>query len=139
MVAKYKTLKKCGLVIGWLFLTTLFPAAVQADCWTGPNGCTTTIEGETVATIKCFECVFRLLVSYILTFTGLAFFIMLIVGGFSYLTAGDNPKKVEKAGNTLTFAFMGLIIVISAWIIIIAIENITGINVTEFRIGTPPP
>jgi len=127
-----KAIRKFGFITGWLFLTTLFPSVACADCW---DDCTTTIEGERVATIECFECVFESIVSVVLAFTGLAFFIMLIVGGFNYLTAGDNPKKMEKAGNTLTFAFMGLILVISAWIIIQAIETITGIRVTEFRIG----
>ena len=68
---------------------------------------------------------------------GLASLIMILAGGFRYLTAGDNPKNVEQAGKTLTSAVVGLIVVISAWLILTAIEAITGINVTFFRFPRP--
>jgi len=61
---------------------------------------------------------------------GIAVFIMLIVGGFQYLTAGGDPKRTQAAGQTITYAIFGIIAVIAAWFIMLFIENITGINLT---------
>ncbi len=61
---------------------------------------------------------------------GIAVFIMLIVGGFKYLTAGGDPKRTQAAGQTITYAIFGIIAVIAAWFIMLFIENFTGINLT---------
>ena len=49
---------------------------------------------------------------------GLIFFIMLVYGGFSYLTSGDSPEGVKKATATMTSAIVGLVIVIAAYLIV---------------------
>lgn len=61
---------------------------------------------------------------------GIAAFIMIIVGGFQYLTAGGDPKRTQAAGQTITYAIFGLVAVIAAWFIMLFIENITGVNLT---------
>jgi hypothetical protein len=101
--------------------------AQNGDCW---GECTS----NGVATLRCIGCVFQRILSVILALVGLAVFVMLIVGGFQYLTAGDNPKGVEQAQKTLTSALIGLIVVIAAWLILKAIKAITGLNVTVFRL-----
>ena len=111
-------------------------AALANDCW---DNCQKQTDEGSVATLLCIECVFARIVQVALAGAGLVLLIMLIAGGFSYLTAGDNPKTVEKAGMTLTYAFAGLIVVIAAWFIIQAISKITGLNITIFKIGAPPP
>jgi len=45
------------------------------------------------------------------------FLVMLIMGAFTYLMAGDNPENVKKAQKTLMFSVVGLVIVISAYLI----------------------
>jgi uncharacterized membrane protein len=65
---------------------------------------------------------------------GIAVFIMLIVGGFQYLTAGGDPKKTQAASSIITHAILGLVIVIVAWFILLFIEKFTGVTVTEFNI-----
>ncbi len=49
--------------------------------------------------------------------SGLLFFFMLIVGGFKYLSAGCDEKAAASARATLTQAFIGLIIVVAAFVI----------------------
>jgi len=68
---------------------------------------------------------------------GIAAFVMLIVGGFQYLTAGGDPKKTQAASSTLTYAILGLVIVIAAWFILLFIEKFTGVKVTEFNLEIP--
>ena len=77
-----------------------------------------------------------------LQLAGLAVFIMIIVGGFQYLTAGGDPKKTQAAGQVITYAVFGLVTVIAAWLIITFIGKFTGVDVTnvpfeEFLKSTP--
>lgn len=48
---------------------------------------------------------------------GLVFFFMLILGGLRYLTAGGDEKSTAAARGTLTNAFVGLVIVVAAFLI----------------------
>lgn len=90
-----------------------------------------------IATIKGFDCVVRNILNIAIRLAGVLLFIMLIVGGFKYLTAGGDPKKAEAAQKTLTYAIAGLVLVILAWFILLFIEKFTGVDVTQFNIPTP--
>lgn len=52
---------------------------------------------------------------------------MLIAGGFTILTAGKDPEKIQKAKRTFTFAIIGLIIIISSFLIVKLIGTILKI------------
>lgn len=80
------------------------------------------------------ENVFSNVVKVALGFAGVALFVMLLVGGFKYLTAGEDPKAVEEARKTLTYAIGGIILVAAAYLILVFIKQITGIDVTQFKI-----
>jgi len=101
----------------------------MATCW---------VEGETmideVPTLAGIECIFQIILNYALRFAGLAVFIMLIVGGFKYITAGGDPKKTEEANHTLTYAVFGLALIIISWFVLLLIKNFTGIDVTVFTL-----
>jgi hypothetical protein len=67
-----------------------------------------------------------------LGFSGLVFFAMLIMGGFRFLTAGGDEKAAADAQKTLTRAFIGLVIIVAAILILKlvgALFNIPGIQV----------
>ncbi|OGM28032.1 hypothetical protein A3D00_05480 [Candidatus Woesebacteria bacterium RIFCSPHIGHO2_02_FULL_38_9] len=95
------------------------------------------------AQIKDLEVVFANIVVTILTLAGIGFFIMLLVGGFSWMTGGGDPRKIEAARNTLTYAVAGLIVVALAFLILRTIAEITGVqSILFFRIfqtSTPGP
>jgi len=88
-----------------------------------------------VATLKCAEVIFGNIVAVLITLAGIIFFFMIIAGGFRYLTSGGDPKAVAAAGNTLTWAIAGLLIVLVTWFILQLIQTLTGVRVTLFRIG----
>ena len=67
----------------------------------------------------------------------LAVFIMLVVGGFRYLTAAGDPKANEAAKNTITYALLGLVLMFGAWFILRFIGVFTGLNLTEFTLEFP--
>lgn len=81
--------------------------------------------------------VFGNLVSAILGFAGITLFILLTVGGFKYITSGGDPKAVEGAKKTLTYAIGGLITLLLSYLILVLIKEITGVNVTEFNVVLP--
>ena len=87
-----------------------------------------------VATIKGFEVIFNNIISTVLAFAGIILFIMLVAGGFRYITAGGDPKNVEAAKKTLTYAIGGIIAIALAFLILRFIQDFTGANVTEFKI-----
>lgn len=53
--------------------------------------------------------------SWMIAIAGTLFFIMLLVGGIQYLASGGNEEATTKAKNTLLWAIVGLIIVLSSW------------------------
>lgn len=55
--------------------------------------------------------------------------LMLMVGGFRWVTAGDNPESVKKAQQTLTFAVFGLLVVFLSYLGVKLLGYILNINV----------
>ena len=58
----------------------------------------------------------------------IAGFVMLVVGSFRYLLSGGNAKGTETARNTMTFAIVGLVVALSAFIILSLIAQFTGVG-----------
>lgn len=88
-----------------------------------------------VAQITCLEPLFARAIGILVELAGIVFFIMLVVGGFRYLFSSGNPKATEAARGTITAAFLGLILVVSAYIILNLIAGFTGLtSLTTFRI-----
>jgi hypothetical protein len=56
-------------------------------------------------------------IQYILGFLGLIAVIIILYGGFLWMTAAGNEEKVGKAKQTITAGLIGLIIILSAWAI----------------------
>jgi hypothetical protein len=52
-----------------------------------------------------------------LSLLGAVFIILIIVGGYVWMTAEGNEQKVEKAQNYIRRAIIGLVITFSAWAI----------------------
>ena len=95
--------------------------------------------GPEPAQLVELENVFARVVAAVLGLAGIALFIMLIVGGFKYITSGGDPKHAESARNTLTFAIIGMVLVVLAYLILIFIENLTGASILDFSIIYTPP
>jgi len=102
--------------------------SVLAQEWSNANN------PDAPAKIQDFAVVIQRILNIAIRMAGIAAFIMLIVGGFQYLTAGGDPKKTQAASNTLTYAILGLVVVIGAWFILLFIEKFTGVEVTEFNL-----
>ena len=88
------------------------------------------------ATFKCLEPLFGNIVQALTALVGVAVFIMFVVGGFSFLFSGGDQKKLEKARGTLSAAVIGVVVIVSAYLILLTIKAITGVDVTTFTVPT---
>ncbi|MCK5511035.1 IPT/TIG domain-containing protein [Candidatus Parcubacteria bacterium] len=79
------------------------------------------------------------IIRYVLTFLGIIAVVMVMYGGFIWMTSNGQPDRIQKAKKTLIGAAIGLVIVISAFAIVTFIANITG-DVLEGScvVGDPP-
>lgn len=67
---------------------------------------------------------------------GFAALMMLIFGGFRYIVAQGDPKAVQAARGTLTWAVVGLVMIIVSWLILVFLSDFLGLPLTKFCLGT---
>lgn len=79
------------------------------------------------------------LFSYVITiFVALAFValvVMLAWAGVKFLTSGGEPKAIQSASQTVTWALLGMLFLVIAWIVLRLIHAFTGVDVTIFNPG----
>ncbi|NCT54472.1 hypothetical protein GW758_00750 [Candidatus Falkowbacteria bacterium] len=57
------------------------------------------------------------IINIVLSFIGIIFMILLILGGFNWMTAGGQEAKVQEASKTIKQAIIGLIVVLGSYAI----------------------
>ena len=66
------------------------------------------------------------IINWISVLVGVVAVIMIIVGGFRYITSGGSPDKVTGAKNTILYGLVGLVIVALAQVIVrFVLKNVT--------------
>ena len=73
---------------------------------------------------------------YVFTFAGITLLIFLIYGGFSFMSAGGDPKSIERAKKIITNSFIGFLVVFFAYWIVQILGRILGVQWTAFQWGT---
>lgn len=86
------------------------------------------------ATLQSLECIVQKGFNLIIPFAGIAAFVVLIAGGFQYLTSAGDPKKTQQAQGVITGAIIGIIATLGIWFIFQLIKVITGVDVLQFEI-----
>lgn len=81
-----------------------------------------------VATLKCVPVIFNNIVYAALLFAGVVALFIIIYSGFQFVTSGGDPKQVEGAKKTATYAIIGLVVILLSFFIINMIGFITGTN-----------
>lgn len=64
------------------------------------------------------------LVAYLLGFIGIIIFIIIIISGFQWITAGGNEETVTKSKNNIKNAIMGLLVILIAYILVTTLFTI---------------
>lgn len=104
----------------------LIPQAyAQTQSWEEINtGCV----NAGVATVQGFGCMMANVLSVFLTILGVTGFIMVLYAAFNMMVMGGNSQATEKSKNTITMAIVGIILALSAFIIINLIAEFTGVE-----------
>lgn len=78
-----------------------------------------------------FSSLIGLLIKNAFTLIGIILVILLIFGGFNFIIAAgnDDPKKTQQASNTIKAALIGFAVVFLSYVIVQAIETITGLSI----------
>jgi hypothetical protein len=79
-----------------------------------------------VATLNCVPLVFNFLIKAVLIFSGIIALVFIIWAGFNMTTSGGDAKKVEGAKGIMTYAVIGLVVVLLSFSIIFFIGYATG-------------
>lgn len=90
--------------------------------------------GPCPAGLKEIEGVFSNVISVIVGLGFVAMLVMLVMGGIKYLTSAGEPKAVQSAHQTVTWALLGVVFMAIAWLVLQLIHTFTGISVTIFNI-----
>jgi len=71
------------------------------------------------------------IIAIVLGFLGLIFIILIIIGGYQWLTSGGNEEKINHARDRIKHAVIGLIIIIISYIITLFVISQLA-NITDW-------
>ena len=110
--------KQLIAVVGTVALLSSFiaPAALAApvDYGTGAAGPIGTSSGLGTTDLKTS---IAKLINVALGFLGILAVLIILYGGFLWMTATGDPKKVDKAKSVIIQGVIGLVIILSSWAI----------------------
>ena len=100
----------------------------------------TTVGGKAgsdqVMTLSCFPMLIQQLINVGFAAGGTVALIFIIIAGIKFTRSGGDPKETEGARQTMTYAIIGLVIIVLAAAIVNFIGVITGATcISAFGIG----
>lgn len=76
------------------------------------------VTDQGIATISCLPALLKSFINGLLSFAGAAAVFMVIYSGIKLITSGGDQKQVEGARQTLSYAIIGLIVILMSFFII---------------------
>lgn len=116
-----------GITASFALWQLAFPRQVGAQTTTWSGVCISEKDPD-VATLQGLQCLLANVLSVALTFLGIAGFVMIVVASLRWLFMGGNTQDVEGAKKTMTFAVLGIVVALSAFIILNLVASFTGVN-----------
>jgi hypothetical protein len=124
-------MKKLFLIIYFFVFAFLFVVPLSANAqgtdWQS-SGC---VDSSGVPSLACLPIVFSDLINAALIFIGSVAVILFIYAGIIYIRSGGDPKQTQSARQTITYAIIGLVLVLSSYGIISVISYVTGAKCIE--------
>ncbi len=120
------------MLVGFFAAIGVAQSADQGYTLLEPLPGTGTAPGTSVSLSGYLEAVF----AFGISLAGIFAVLMIVIGGIQYITAYGNPGQAESAKNRICQALLGLLLVVSAWLILYTINpdltkgtlNIPSIN-----------
>ncbi len=83
---------------------------------------------EEPAQLVDLEKIFENVIQAAIPLGGIILFIVLMYGGFQFITSGGDAKKAGAAKQTLTYAIIGMVLLASAFLILRIIASFSGVT-----------
>lgn len=97
------------------------------------NGASANTTYSGIASLSCIPFIIQNIIFWLLVFAGTVALILVIIAGIKFITSGGDAKQAEGARKTLTFAILGLVLILFSFAILNFIAKTTGINcITKF-------
>ncbi|MBI2621395.1 MAG: hypothetical protein HYW63_01960 [Candidatus Levybacteria bacterium] len=130
-------MKKLFIIFSFLFSIFYFlfsatPTFAQLGPTKLPTRCL--VGGaDQVATIDCIPIIIGNVVFWLLVGAGILALVLIVISGFKFVFSGGDPKQVEGARKTLTWAIIGLVLILFSFAIVAFIARTTGVAcITRF-------
>lgn len=92
--------------------------SIYSSCWYGSGS-------ERILTINCLPILFKEIILWLLIFSGVVALFIIIWGGIRFITSGGDQKQVEEARKVLTYAVIGLVLILLSFAIVRFIADLT--------------
>lgn len=67
----------------------------------------------------------------------IALTVVLVYTGIKYLTSGGEPKALQAAQQSFTWALMGMLFLVFAYLALLLINAVTGLKLLDVCLGFP--
>lgn len=81
-----------------------------------------------VATLNCVPALFSNVITALFAFAGVVALFLIIFSGIKFILSGGDAKQVEGARKTLTYAVIGLLVILFSLLILNLISYVTGVT-----------
>ncbi len=112
-----------GLMVGAITILSVIPTASAAIIGSGdlPSNL-----GEATGGESSLRAIIVKVINYFLGFLGLIAVIMIIYGGFTYVTAAGKQEAVDSAKKTILYAIVGIVIILLSFAIVNTIVGVAS-------------
>jgi Trk-type K+ transport system membrane component len=86
---------------------------------------------EVTPAASAFVTIISNIIGIMTIIAGIYFIFQFIIGGYGYMTASGDPKKMSEATKKITSAFIGLLVVVAAYAIIHLLGVILGFEILD--------
>ena len=111
------------LLVGTLAASLLLPALVSAQIMNEGLG---QFQSETQLTNADLTVVIGRIVKIVIGFLGLIAVVIILIGGFQWMTSGGDEDKIKNARKLMTNGVIGLFIVVIAYAIALFVMGVIG-------------
>ncbi len=92
--------------------------------------------GVGVATLPCIWIALQNVINAALALSGVVAVFLIIYSGYQYVTSSGDKEKVDNARKRLTYAIIGLVIIMMSFVMVNLLSQFTGVDLNQLT--TPP-
>lgn len=117
VIIMWRFLEK-SLLISWIIIVLFFPSVAFAKKQiTDAGSILTRVAEGTGVEQRDISSIVGTVIQAALLLTGIIFLVLMVYGGFLWMTARGNDDQVTKARNVIISAIIGIVVVVSAYAI----------------------